>query len=183
MVDAIEAVLRETARREIDPATDIDYLLVDVRAAIESILPPKPETMPSDPSSLVITGLPTDDIIHVDQNGSIRINDELHTFDPATVDEILIHSGGGNDRLKVDVQYSGSTVELAPLTASITHSRGPDFQLSIVADEMDRIDVFAHVTGTLAGMVAFLLWIYVSVAIVLVGAELAAVLNGNRPDP
>lgn len=39
---------------------------------------------------------------------------------------------------------------------------------------------FGMLTGTLAGMVAFLLWIYVSVAVVLMGAELAAELNGNR---
>ena len=40
---------------------------------------------------------------------------------------------------------------------------------------------FGLLTGTLAGTVAVLLWIYVSVAILLMGAELAAVLNGNRP--
>ena len=34
----------------------------------------------------------------------------------------------------------------------------------------------------LAGIVAVLLWIYTSVAVTLLAAELAAVLNGNRED-
>jgi membrane protein len=37
-------------------------------------------------------------------------------------------------------------------------------------------------TGTLAGSLAFLLWIYATVALTLYGAEVAAVVNGNR-DP
>lgn len=40
---------------------------------------------------------------------------------------------------------------------------------------------FGLVTGTLASVLAFLFWIYTGVAIVLLGAELAAVLNGDRP--
>lgn len=41
---------------------------------------------------------------------------------------------------------------------------------------------YGQVTGTLAGIVAALLWIYTAVAVTLYAAELAAVLNGNR-DP
>ncbi|HEX5044059.1 MAG TPA: YihY/virulence factor BrkB family protein [Candidatus Polarisedimenticolaceae bacterium] len=41
---------------------------------------------------------------------------------------------------------------------------------------------YGEVTGTLAGIVAVLLWIYTSVAVTLLAAELAAVLNGNRED-
>ena len=40
---------------------------------------------------------------------------------------------------------------------------------------------FGLLTGTLAGVLAFLFWIYTGLAIVLLGAELAAVLNGDRP--
>lgn len=40
---------------------------------------------------------------------------------------------------------------------------------------------FGLLTGTLAGVVMFLFWIYTGLAIVLLGAELAAVLNGDRP--
>jgi uncharacterized BrkB/YihY/UPF0761 family membrane protein len=36
-------------------------------------------------------------------------------------------------------------------------------------------------TGTLAGVVSLLLWIYTAAAICILGAELAAVLNGSRP--
>jgi len=39
---------------------------------------------------------------------------------------------------------------------------------------------YGEVTGTLAGIVAVLLWVYTSVAVTLYAAELAAVLNGNR---
>jgi membrane protein len=39
---------------------------------------------------------------------------------------------------------------------------------------------FGLLTGTVAGTVALLLWIYAAVAAILLGAELAAVLNGNR---
>jgi len=35
-------------------------------------------------------------------------------------------------------------------------------------------------TGTLAGIVTFLLWVYTAVAVVLLGAEFAALVNGNR---
>lgn len=38
-------------------------------------------------------------------------------------------------------------------------------------------------TGTLAGIVTFLLWIYTAVAVVLIGAELAALVNGSRAEP
>jgi membrane protein len=40
---------------------------------------------------------------------------------------------------------------------------------------------FGVITGALAGIVAFLLWIYTAVAIFLLGAELAALVNGSRP--
>jgi membrane protein len=43
-----------------------------------------------------------------------------------------------------------------------------------------RSPAFGLLTGTLAGVVAFLAWIYTAVAIVLIGAELSALLNGNR---
>lgn len=43
-----------------------------------------------------------------------------------------------------------------------------------------RSPAFGLLTGTVAGVVAFLVWIYTAVAIVLLGAELSAVLNGNR---
>jgi membrane protein len=43
-----------------------------------------------------------------------------------------------------------------------------------------RSPAFGLLTGTLAGVVAFLAWIYTAVAIVLLGAELSALLNGNR---
>jgi membrane protein len=39
---------------------------------------------------------------------------------------------------------------------------------------------YGEVTGTLAGIVAVLLWIYTAVAVTLYAAEVAAVLNGNR---
>lgn len=41
---------------------------------------------------------------------------------------------------------------------------------------------FGLLSGTLAGIVAFLLWIYTAVAIVLLGSEWAALLNGSRGD-
>lgn len=43
-----------------------------------------------------------------------------------------------------------------------------------------RSPAFGLLTGTLAGVVAFLAWIYTAVAIVLLGAELSALLNRNR---
>ena len=43
-----------------------------------------------------------------------------------------------------------------------------------------RSPVFGLLTGTLAGVVTLLLWIYVAVALALFGAEVAALLNGNR---
>ena len=43
-----------------------------------------------------------------------------------------------------------------------------------------RSPSFGALNGTVAGIVAFLLWIYAAAAIILLGAELAAVLNGNR---
>jgi membrane protein len=39
---------------------------------------------------------------------------------------------------------------------------------------------FGLLTGTLAGIVAVLLWVYTAAAICLYGAEIAALLNGNR---
>ncbi|HEX6852353.1 MAG TPA: YihY/virulence factor BrkB family protein [Candidatus Polarisedimenticolaceae bacterium] len=41
---------------------------------------------------------------------------------------------------------------------------------------------FGMFTGTLAAVVAFLLWIFTAVAITLYGAEVAAILNGNRSE-
>ncbi len=43
-----------------------------------------------------------------------------------------------------------------------------------------RSPAFGLLTGALAGIVAFLAWVYAGVAICLYGAEVAAVLNGNR---
>lgn len=42
---------------------------------------------------------------------------------------------------------------------------------------------FGLLTGTIAGVVGLLLWIYTAVAICLIGAEIAALLNGSRPAP
>ena len=39
---------------------------------------------------------------------------------------------------------------------------------------------FGFLTGALAGTVAFLAWIYVAVAVTIYGAEVAALINGNR---
>jgi membrane protein len=39
---------------------------------------------------------------------------------------------------------------------------------------------FGMFTGAIAGIVAFLGWIYVAVAVTIYGAEVAAILNGNR---
>jgi membrane protein len=46
---------------------------------------------------------------------------------------------------------------------------------------LDRSPGYGLLTGSLAGLVAFLLWIYTAAAVVLLGAEIAAVRNGNRP--
>jgi membrane protein len=43
-----------------------------------------------------------------------------------------------------------------------------------------RSPALGLLTGTLAGIVTFLLWIYTAVAVVLLGAELAALVNGSR---
>ena len=40
---------------------------------------------------------------------------------------------------------------------------------------------YGLLTGALAGIVAFLLWVYTAVAVLLFGAELAGVLHGRRP--
>jgi len=40
---------------------------------------------------------------------------------------------------------------------------------------------FGLLSGALAGVVAFLGWIYVAVVVILYGAEVAALLNGKRP--
>jgi len=45
---------------------------------------------------------------------------------------------------------------------------------------MIRSPAYGLLTGTLAGLVAFLLWIYFGVMVILLGAEIAAVLNGSR---
>ena len=46
-----------------------------------------------------------------------------------------------------------------------------------------RSPAFGLLTGTLAGIVGFLLWIYTAVAIFLLGAELAALVNRSRTPP
>ncbi len=46
---------------------------------------------------------------------------------------------------------------------------------------LNNSPAFGLLTGTLAGVLAFLLWIYTGLAIVLLGAQVAAVLNGDRP--
>ncbi len=45
-----------------------------------------------------------------------------------------------------------------------------------------RSPAFGFFSGSLAGIVAFLGWIYVAVAVTIYGAEVAALLNGNRTD-
>jgi len=45
---------------------------------------------------------------------------------------------------------------------------------------LERSPGYGLLTGSLAGIVAFLLWVYTAVALLLFGAEVAAVLNGNR---
>lgn len=45
---------------------------------------------------------------------------------------------------------------------------------------LERSPGFGLLTGSLAGVVAFLLWVYTASALLLFGAEVAAVLNGNR---
>lgn len=44
-----------------------------------------------------------------------------------------------------------------------------------------RSPLYGLLTGTLAGTVTLLVWIYVAVALALYGAEVAAVLDGRRP--
>ena len=39
---------------------------------------------------------------------------------------------------------------------------------------------FGFFSGAVAGIVAVLAWIYVAVAVLIYGAEVAALLNGNR---
>jgi membrane protein len=46
-----------------------------------------------------------------------------------------------------------------------------------------RSPAFGLLTGTLAGIVGFLLWIYTAVAIFMLGAELAALVNRSRANP
>jgi len=48
---------------------------------------------------------------------------------------------------------------------------------------LSRSPAFGLLTGTVAGVVAFLLWIYTAVALILFGAEISAVINGNRDEP
>lgn len=50
----------------------------------------------------------------------------------------------------------------------------------LFAGLLARSPGYGLLTGSLAGIVAFLLWIYTAVALLLFGAELAALLNGNR---
>jgi len=46
-----------------------------------------------------------------------------------------------------------------------------------------RSPAFGLLTGTLAGTVAFLLWVYTAVAIVLLGAEFAALVHRRLNEP
>ena len=46
---------------------------------------------------------------------------------------------------------------------------------------LSRSPAFGLLSGALAGIVAFLGWIYVAVAIIIYGAEVASILNGRRP--
>jgi len=46
-----------------------------------------------------------------------------------------------------------------------------------------RSPTFGFFSGSLAGMVAFLAWVYVAVAVTIYGAEVAALMNGNRAAP
>ncbi len=46
-----------------------------------------------------------------------------------------------------------------------------------------RSPTYGVLNGTVAALVAVLLWIYAAVAVILLGAELAALLNGNRGRP
>ena len=43
-----------------------------------------------------------------------------------------------------------------------------------------RSPLYGLLTGTLAGIVTLLVWIYVAVVLALYGAEVAALLNGSR---
>jgi len=45
---------------------------------------------------------------------------------------------------------------------------------------LERSTGYGLLTGSLAGVVAILLWVYTAAAVVLLGAEIAAVRNGNR---
>jgi membrane protein len=45
---------------------------------------------------------------------------------------------------------------------------------------LERSPGYGVLTGSLAGVVAILLWVYTAAAVVLLGAEIAAVRNGNR---
>ncbi len=55
-----------------------------------------------------------------------------------------------------------------------------DLARRVFASVLFRSPAFGLLTGTLAGIVAVLLWIYTAAAVCLYGAELAALLNGNR---
>ncbi len=48
---------------------------------------------------------------------------------------------------------------------------------------LSRSPAFGFFPGALAGIVAVLAWIYVAVAVTIYGAEVAALLNGSRPEP
>lgn len=51
---------------------------------------------------------------------------------------------------------------------------------AVFTEFLERSPSFGLMQGTLAGVVAFLIWIYTAVAIVLVGAELSSALNGRE---
>jgi membrane protein len=55
-----------------------------------------------------------------------------------------------------------------------------DLARRVFASVLFHSPAFGLLTGTLAGIVAVLLWVYTAAAVCLYGAELAALLNGNR---
>jgi membrane protein len=54
---------------------------------------------------------------------------------------------------------------------------------SLFGSALERSPAYGLLSGSLAGLTAFLMWIYTATALVLLGAEIAAWLNGNRRFP
>lgn len=80
--------------------------------------------------------------------------------------------------------------KMLPRTRVSLRAAGPAALLCLVLWEAARhlfgsillhSRAFGLLSGGVAGTVAFLLWIYTAVAIVLLGAEWAALVNGDRP--